>query len=873
MGNGCTKIKVHSEVRLGKSKPSKKYVLPEHPVIHRNAVKTEEDYSMILKALNGHFIFTSLSEEDKEVVSKYMELYTFYGGQQVMTQNSDFSTYYVVRSGTLEVLIDGKRVNKIHEGEGFGELALLHEKPSSATVRSIDLVTLWGIERKVFRKVIEDINVNMYEQNREFLEKVPLLRPLESEQKDKLAANLVTAKYKPGDKIVTEGETGQFLYIIREGTVSIQKGNQEIARCVTGNYFGDQALLYNALRTATCVAVEGEVKCVCLSRDNLQKVLGNNLQFIIEKNTIMEALNKSAVLSSLNSHQKEQIRQGLVINQFKGGDVVIRNSEKRCSKLYIVIEGNLKYAKTSTLLADRATCIGDQDITLPRANEDTFTDDIIAGNNNNRIGELTRYQFEVCIGGKFEEVVKENAATNVLMKVHLFKHLKSEDLKELFSIINIEKYTEGSTILKEGFPSGKIYIVKRGKVDLFKKNQLVRTVAKLDYFGERVVLFGSNNSEFTCVASGKVSLWVITNTDFTNLLNDSMRQQLLKRVEMEDEEISLRELVVVKLLGKGMFANVYLVTNPQREVYYALKVISRRAIEKFVIHEHVLLEKQILQLVDHPFIIKLVKTFKDEKRLYFLLEYVHGLSLDTTLKTAGLLTVSESQFYTGLLVLVLQYLHEIDVIYRDLKPENVMLDTEGYIKLIDFDTAKILKGRTYTIAGSPHYIAPEVIAGKGYNKSADVWSLGICLYEFLYGEVPFGDSEDDPYRIYEEILTLDLRFPEEPELSETTKDFISQLLSRFPEFRCSGPVETLKKHEWFSGFDWEALMKNRIPAPYKPDVGEVWRELEDSFEEDETWDYMISLESKQSEEELFEVCDTELEEFKKSIPVNWEEYF
>lgn len=104
-------------------------------------------------------------------------------------------------------------------------------------------------------------------------------------------------------------------------------------------------------------------------------------------------------------------------------------------------------------------------------------------------------------------------------------------------------------------------------------------------------------------------------------------------------------------------------------------------------------------------------------------------------------------------------MHERDIIYRDLKPENVMLDEEGYIRLIDFGTAKVVSGRTYTMVGTPHYMAPEVITGKGYTMAADFWSLGVMIYEFLCGVVPFGEEVDEPIEIYEKVLKTRLIYP------------------------------------------------------------------------------------------------------------------
>lgn len=153
---------------------------------------------------------------------------------------------------------------------------------------------------------------------------------------------------------------------------------------------------------------------------------------------------------------------------------------------------------------------------------------------------------------------------------------------------------------------------------------------------------------------------------------------------------------------------------------------------------------------------KYIRSFKDENFIYFLNEFIHGMELFDVIREIGLLKKYDSQFYVGSILLALEYLHStLNVVYRDIKPENVMIDERGYLKLIDMGTAKYLeknKMRTYTIIGTPHYIAPEIIQGKGYGFPVDLWSVGICLYEFICGNVPFAENLDDPFLIYEEII-------------------------------------------------------------------------------------------------------------------------
>lgn len=344
----------------------------------------------------------------------------------------------------------------------------------------------------------------IYEQNRDFLEKVNMLAPLSPQQKDSLAASLVSCKYTAGEKIITEGDEGMHLYIIKEGVVSVQKNNKEIARLYAGEFFGEMTLLYNVPRQASCVAVEGIVKCVALSRDDLQKALGNQLMLIIEKITIFDALNKSTKLSLLSKDQKENILRDLVYNNYKVGDVVINNQSFCQSVLYIIISGRMHHSRSNKIFAEKGNCVGDDFVTLAYEDQSRYEDDMVAGGDM-KVGELTKYQFEISIGGKYKEVVRENAAMNVLRKIYLFNSLDSKVLKDLFTIIKIQKFENGASIVNESQIGTFIYIIKRGKVNVMKNNEVKRTLIKHDYFGERSILF-EKYSSMTCIAEGKVTV-------------------------------------------------------------------------------------------------------------------------------------------------------------------------------------------------------------------------------------------------------------------------------------------------------------------------------------------------------------------------------
>ena len=265
------------------------------------------------------------------------------------------------------------------------------------------------------------------------------------------------------------------------------------------------------------------------------------------------------------------------------------------------------------------------------------------------------------------------------------------------------------------------------------------------------------------------------------------------------------------------FGRIKTAKNKRTQELIFLKILKKSQIAQAKQTIHTTNELSILQTIDHPSITRFLNSNHDEKYIYMAFEFIPGGDLFTLLKTENKFSLDKTQFYSGQVLFVLQYLHSKNIVYRNLKLENILINKNGYVKLCNFRLSKVIKDRTYTMCGTPEYLAPEIILNKGHGLSVDWWAFGVLLFEMICGVDPF--SDEDPVKVYENILKRKIEFSSD--FDDSSRSLIRHLLEpdlskRYGNLK--NGVNDIKNHLFYKSMNWDKLLKQEIEAPFIPKI-------------------------------------------------------
>ncbi|KAL6770719.1 FAP295 [Auxenochlorella protothecoides x Auxenochlorella symbiontica] len=644
---------------------------------------------------------------------------------------------------------------------------------------------------------------------RECLGKMLLFNHLDDDMQNQIVGDMYERRIGAGEILIREGDTGlaaSELYVVSAGEFEVLQrrrgANLRVNMKRRGDTFGEVSLMYNSPRGATVAATQDSVVWV-LERDVFRAHARVGQETATQQVELF--LNSVPILSALTKEEKLVLVDAAEEAVFPPGTTVVRQGDA----------------------GDAFFIIKDGEAVVYQEERGGGGDGAGGAASRRRVNQLFRSDFfgEQALLGNVPRAATVESVTRLVCLV-LGRETFTAVLGPLEALLKREKSPQvvNQRLLKLQARGGPTRIpaevVVRRKQHGSGEWDVVRTRGHADEVEE---LGGTSVAE----AGG------------------TPRRQLVVTEGM--------------VLGTGAFSRVCVARDEAKGRTFALKRMRKSGVVQCP--EHVFCEQTITRNLTHPFCIRQYASFQDKYHLYFLMDYMGGGDLmDVLVADAHVISVrkdaggvrqgcfapkvkvlkgldnSVARFYVASLVLALDYLHQHNIVYRDLKPENVFIDTGGHIKLGDFGFAKPLENgrKTYTFCGTPGYVAPENVLAQGYNFSVDWWGLGVLMYVLLTGRQPFTSPKtDDPMVVMRRIVDEKFRIAFPPYVHPVARDLILRLLERRPARRLgmlAGRAGDIKRHAWFEGFDWDALEARKMDPPRRPKGQDATKRIQELTE-------------------------------------------
>ena len=743
------------------------------PKVHE---KSTADRHAVKEAVLGCTVLGALPDRQLDALIDCMSVQTLAPGLRI-----DISDCLcVVLEGEMRLSTNEASSRTAGPGSVEGEVGLLHDRGDRGTLSAVALSAgrVCKLTRKAFCESVQFSQQAMIKANVKLISSVPLFEKLSMPERLQLADACELRTFHKGEAIVREGEPGEHFFVIRWGgaavTRTLSDGRVEtIDYKYPGDHFGEGALINNAPRGATVTAAKEATEVLAIGRETFVTQLPNLSEVLArtEGSARDMMLLDVPLLGELTAETRNALLGRLNLEDFADGETVFEQGDAG-DKLYIIKSGEVV-----VLRADEYRGASPPPVS-PRGRQ------------------LAHAATSPAIISSVIDLERERAAAKSPRGGRDAPPPTPEDAPP--------KLTAARSLYFDEVELDHLY---RGQ-----------------YFGERALL--KREPRMAKVkAVGALQCYSLSKDDFDALdIKSSVPWE--RRWEREDTK-DASQLTVVGAMGAGAFGTAWLVEYRRASVespekprpQYALKSLDKAAVQRGRWTAVVMREKEILaSLAPHPCVVALHNTYQDEKHLFMLMELVAGGELYQLMLKQGRFSEPKAKFYSACIASALAHLHRQRVVYRDLKPENLLLDSRGYLKLIDMGFAKRLAAgtKTFTMCGTPYYLAPEMIQHFGHDLSLDWWTLGVVTFEMLAGNPPFlGGSEIE---VYNKVLKLSYTQPSG--LSDTGKSYLKKLMTSDPRQRLGnlrGGAHDVMGHAWFAGVDFDKLLAGTLKPPYVPD--------------------------------------------------------
>ena len=769
-------------------------------------IQRENEENKLIKKLKNVLLFkNNLDTNQLNLLSSIINEYEIQPDMDIFCKGELGNSFFILDEGEIKIYDeDPDKYITIKDEYNFGEISLVSTEDirRNYNITTITKIKLFILDIDKFNSFIKKQNINIKTIDISYFTDIDFFKHFSEDELLLLSKFCFILKEKEIKKNKKE-----FNFIsLREFF------NLEIKSCLQQYYLKFE--IFNSDKIS--FRKSEHAKYLIIPINILFEYFGFDLKKKIVKNTFIKLIQNEENFTknfNINIPQINTVFYSLfkIKNLNKESNTRIKLSNK--DFMFLLIDGCVKFYNGEEIVEEHNSII--------------FIDTKKIKNKTKMYFELNSiilYSNYTSILDKSKEL--NNFYNNKLSIFRSFSFLNLLEEEELFQLISLikEKTYEKDYILMNEQKCDNFYLIISGKVKhKFLNNETIMHYSEGECFGETFLLDGEGiflKDSYIIVTSDKLVTLEIPKEIFFRMLQIPRINDYIKvKMCLEDKSISLSDLYYITILGKGKFGDVYLVHNGI--FIYAMKVVSRSFIRnKTKASRYLQNENNILKYLHYQFIIKLVKTFRTKYFVYFLMEYSTGSQLDKILEIlSNKMNITTIKFYGSLLFLILDYLSKQKIIHRDIKPSNIMVDSSGYIKLVDFGAAKrILNGYAKTMIGTPFFMAPEIISGEHYSFPADYFSVGVCLYFMYYKKYPFGMGRQDVYLIYQDILKKQVSFIEVNNNNNLLNDLIKLLLDKEPSVRISN-LKNIKSHQFFKNFDWDSLVTKKITPPYLPTDG------------------------------------------------------
>jgi len=662
---------------------------------------------------------------------------------------------------------------------------------------------------------------------------VVLFSAMTSKQQAEIFEHMYSVVCETGDRVITQGEIGDVLYVVESGQFDAYvraQGDKSVCTYNSGGLFGELGVMYHCPRAATVSCTQAG-RLWGLSRTVFEKVVRSTIEVRMDSKS--QFLRSVELLSQLSEAEREALADVLVEVSYKSGDCLWEIGDP-ADCLILIKHGNVdvregsndsftKSGQTSNRLKDGAQLhagdfFGTQAMTelngeVPKRRVQGVC-----------VGQVDVYQLHRSAArelGDLPELIVNNSRVKAMRNLEWFLSLKPRERIRACHHKPTTRFAADTLILQKEHIAGQgMYVITEGSVtaSVDGNGGASETLqAGATFMSESLAGGGSVAAEATYRSRGCVCV-VVDRAMLRDICEYGRERRASSQSELEQRLIKLDDLNVVATLGVGGFGRVKLVRHIKSDSHFALKCMYKGLVIAKRQTEHILNERNLLGMCQHSFLPTLVTTFQDRTQIFVLMELILGGELFSLVATRGRLKEREAAFYVANVTCALEYLHARNIAYRDLKPENLMLDDMGYLKVVDFGFAKVVEDRTFTVCGTPDYLAPETIRRAGHTTTVDWWAMGVLLYELITGQSPFhGGTQMD-------VLTRIVcgRVPRNNLLSSSAWLMISELLEVDPIRRLGSRVRgrrAVREHTFFAAHvDVDALERKELKAPWVPTI-------------------------------------------------------